>query len=236
MEIKLKLILLNPQLRLAFKAILFLGFLTLARLGDFSLFVTLLFIIGAVVLYARPLFRTVEKLGDFLVLMFSALVFNLVFIDSLDFFFSAAYYSLLFFLLIGIKDLILINRSFWSVVLNFGLAYPIFLIFFQGHFAGAWWKAPILFFLTILLSKNVLKRSVATAPFSLLVIEVAWASSFLPIGFIGLANLNLLFYAVTLSLFDFHEQGLLDKKKILSLLSVFIVLSLTILGLSSWSF
>ncbi|MEK7654118.1 MAG: hypothetical protein AAB345_02450 [Patescibacteria group bacterium] len=236
METKLKSIFLNPQLRLAFKATLFLGFLILARLGGFSLISTPIFIAGAVVLYARPLFRTVEKLGDFLVLVFSAVVFNLVFIDSLDFFFSAVYYSLLFFLLVGVKDLILINRGFWSLVLNFGLAYPIFLIFFQGNSAGVWWKPLVLFLLTILLIKDALKKNGLAAPFSLLVTEVAWASSFLPIGFIGLANLNFLFYATTLSLLEANERGLLDRKKILSLLSVFTVLLLAILGLSGWSF
>ncbi len=236
METKLKSIFLNPQLRLAFKAALFLGFLFLARLGSFSLLATLFFLFGAIILYARPLFRTVEKAGDFLVLIFSVLVFHSIFIDSLDFIFAALYYSVLFFWLMGIKDLILIKRNFWSIALNFGLAYPIFLIFFQGNFAGSWWQPLILFLLTLLLSRDTLKRGELAAPFSLLVVEVAWASSLLPIGFIALANLNLLFYATALSLIDLGRQGLLGRRIVFPLLSVFVILFLAILGFSSWAF
>lgn len=236
METKLKSIFLNPQLRLASKAFGFLGLLVLARSLAFSPLAVLLFILGVVFLYTQPLFRTVERIGDLAVLIFSVLIFNSIFSDSLDFLISSLHFSLLFFILIGIKDLVFIRRVFWSIVLNLGLIYPLLLVFFQGSFSVSWWKLILFFLIFLVLTKNVFGKRALAAPLSLLALEVAWASSFLPIGFIATANLNFLFYASLIAIFDARADDLLDKKRVFFIFSIFAILFLVIFALSNWSF
>lgn len=236
METKLRLVFLSPQSTLAYKALAFGCFFALAKMGGFSLFSLALFAAVSIFLYTRPLFRTFELAGTFLVLIFSSVVFSLTFSDPIDLWFAVAYFSALFYILVGIKDLILINREGWKIVLSFALAYPAFLMFFyhsQSHF---WLKLPLLFAVLLFLSKDFLKKRIVFWIAAFLSFQVAWASDFLPIGFVSSANLSMLFYALTISYCDQYLRGLLSRRYITTSFSVFVVLLVAIFVFSSWGF
>lgn len=234
MVIKLKSVFQSPQSALTFKALLFGVFFILARLGGFSLGPTLLFISAAALLYIRPFFRTFEMAGTLAALLIISSIFGITFRDTFDFYFAAVYFPFLFYLVIGIKDLILIQRDVWRSFLNFALAYPALLMFFYYNSGGFWWRIPLLFVVLLFLSKDFLKKRLASWLSAFLSIQVAWAADFLPIGFVSSANLALLFYAASISFLDSYIRGTFSKKFLLSLISVFILLLVVILALSRW--
>ncbi|MDP1718884.1 MAG: hypothetical protein Q8L24_00450 [bacterium] len=224
----------NPQLALTSKALLFAAFFVLARLGNFSLWSLVLFVLAALFLYARPFFRTVEMAGTLVALLIIAAFFGLTFRDPFDFYFAAVYFPFLFYLVLGIKDLVLIQRDAWRSFLNFALAYPAFLMFFYYSGGGFWWRLPLLFIILLFLSKDFLKKRLAFWLSAFLSIQVAWAADLLPIGFVSGANLALLFYAIVVSFMDSYLRGTFNKKFFLALVSVFVLLLVTILALSRW--
>ncbi|MDO8467159.1 MAG: hypothetical protein Q7S83_03425 [bacterium] len=174
--------------------------------------------------------------GTFVVLLASSIVFSHTFTDSIDFLFAIVYFSALFYILVGIKDLVLINRDGWRVFLNFALAYPAFLMYFyynQGHF---WWKLPLLFAVLLFLSKDFLKKRIVFWLVAFLGSQIAWAADFLPIGFVSSANLAILFYATAVSYCDQYLREGLTKRHILASFSIFLVLLVAIFAFSSWGF
>ncbi len=234
METKLKSVFRNPQSALAFKAVVFAAFFFLAKLGGFSTASIALFLVSATVLYLRPIFRTFESVGTFAVLLASAIIFCRTFIDPIDFLFAVIYFPLLLYILVGIKDLILIRREAWKAFLNFALAYPALLIFFYYNQGSFWWKLPLLFAVLLFLSKDFLKTRIVFWLVAFLSIQVVWAADLLPIGFVSAANLSMLFYAATVSFCDQYLRNALGKKFILTLLSVFVLLLMAILAFSRW--
>lgn len=236
METKLKSVFLSPQSALAYKALFFAGFFTLARLNQFGLFSLALFGAAALFLYTRPFFRTLELAGTLSVLLISSVVFSLTFTDAIDFWFAVVYFSALFYILVGVKDLILIKREGWRVFLNFALAYPVFLMFFYHNQSHFWWKLPLLFATLLFLSKDFLNKRIVFWLAAFLGAQVAWVADFLPIGFVSSANLSMLFYALIVSYCDQHLRGLLGKRQIILSLSVFAALLVAIFAFSSWGF
>lgn len=234
METRLKSVFRNPQLALAFKAVIFAAFFFLAKLGGFSATSIALFLAAATFVYLRPIFRTFELAGTFVVLLASAIIFCRTFIDPIDFSFAVIYFPLLFYILVGIKDLVLIQREAWKAFLNFALAYPALLIFFYYNQGSFWWKLPLLFAVLLFLSKDFLKKRIVFWLVAFLSIQVVWAADFLPIGFVSAANLSLLFYAAAVSFSDQYLRSVLSKKFILTLLSIFVLLLMAVLAFSRW--
>ncbi len=234
MVTKLKSVFQSPQSTLAFKALAFGIFFALAKLGGFSLPLIMLFLVASVVLYLRPFFRTLELAGTFFVLLASAIFFLRTFTDSIDFYFAVIYFSFLFYVLIGIKDLVLIRREGWRVLLNFALAYPAFLIFFYYNQGSFWWKLPLLLSVLLFLSKDFVKKRIAFWLTAFLSVQIAWAADLLPVGFVSAANLSILFYAVTISFCDQYSRGELSRKSLLVLVSVFASLLVLVLAFSRW--
>ncbi len=237
MVTKLKSVFLNPQSGLLFKTVIFAGFLLLSRMGGFTLLPVTLLVLVSIILYARPLFRTVKFLSSFSIFLASVVAFNLTFRDNWDFVFSLIYFSSVLFILLGVKDLILIRREVWGRLVNCLIAYPVFLIFFYYYqFLSNIWYLLVLFFIILLLSKNIIPSRLFYWLTPLVISQLAWASSFLPIGFVGAANLSLLSYVTLVLFLDEHLAGTLGRKKILLLGTVFILLLVAILGVSGWKF
>lgn len=236
METKLKLAFRSPQSALAFKTAIFAGFFVWAKLGNFSLFPSILFFGVAWILYTRPLFRTFELIGTFLVLLAGAVAFGATFTDPIDFLFAVVYFSALFYILVGIKDLVIINREGWRVFLNFALAYPAFLMFYYYNQSHYWWKLPLIFIVLLFLSKDFLKKRIVFWLAAFLGTQVVWVADFLPIGFVSSANLSMLFYAMVVSYCDQYLRENLNKRCVLALFSVFLVLLVAIFAFSSWGF
>jgi hypothetical protein len=160
------------------------------------------------------------------------LVVSLFFADSPPF---VIYFSLLFYLILGVKDLVFIKREEWHRVLNLGLIYPIFILFFfhnQDFFVA---KSLMVFLAAIFLLKDLLKNKLAHWLAAFLVLEAAWAISLLPIGYINSANLAALVYFILTDLILRHLAGTLTKRRILIDVSIFAILLVLILALSRWA-
>lgn len=233
MATKLKLVFRSQKLKLALKALIFAGLLFLAGWTGFNPLPISLFLVGAVFLYASPLFKTVELIKPFAVL----LVVSLWSFSSVSGWFSIlalGYLGALFYLLLGVKEIVFLQRATWYRVLNVGLAYSLFLLFFYHGQATYWLRAILLFLALILLLGDFLKKRPVYWLLALVLLEIAWALGLLPIGFIGAANLALLVYFILVDFVRRQVDGELTKRVILINVTLFTVLLIVVFGLSRW--
>ena len=236
MEIKLKSVLRNPKSKLAFKALIFAGLLSLVAIGNFSWLVVVFLIVGSPILYSRPLFRTVDLIWPLLALITLALLSLWVLIGSAYWLFAVTYFAILFYLILGIKDLAFISRVGWNQVLVLGLAYPAILLFFYYNQEFFWWKSLALFLAMLILLRYLIGRRVVAWLMAFMALEIVWAVGLLPIGFLSSANLAITFYFVLADL-AFHQYivGNLQKQRILTDITIAAILVMLVFAFSRWS-
>jgi hypothetical protein len=236
MATKLKSVLRNPKSKLAFKALIFAGLLSLVAIGNFSWLTAFFLIIGSLTLYSRPLFRTVDLIWPLLALMVLALLSLWVLSGSAYWFFAVAYFAVLFYLILGIKDLAFISRVGWNQVLVLGLAYPAILLFFYYNQEFFWWKSVALFLAMLILFRYLIGRRIVAWLLAFMALELVWAIGLLPIGFLSRANLAITFYFVLADV-AFHQYvvGHLSKRRILIDITVSAILILAVFAFSRWS-
>lgn len=237
MELKLKSVLQSQQSILLFKALIFLGFLTLVYIGNFSLVPILFFLTIAIVLYSKPIFNTFYFWASFAILLILAL-------NSPPSFFAAVFYAFLFYIILGLKNLVFINRVNWHQALHLSLFYVLFMFFWGLDGATPFLLKLSGIFLTSLFllreffkvaAVDFSKRSIAASwVFALLVVEAVWAISWLPIGFLNSAALALLAIFVLINLILHYFKGTLNKKIVLSAITFFILFMLLIFITSKW--
>lgn len=237
MELKLKSVLRSQQSILLFKALIFLGFLALVYIGNFSLVPILFFLTIAIVLYSKPIFNTFYFWASFLILLVMAL-------NSPPSLLIAVFYSFLFYIILGLKNLVFINRVNWHQALHLLLFYAIFMLFWGASDETAFiFKLVGVFAASTLLIREFFKvaavdflkqRILASWVLALLVVETVWAISWLPIGFLNSAALALLAVFVLINLTLHHFKGTLNKKVVLSAITLFILFTLLIFITSKW--
>ena len=235
MAIKLKLVSRIPQLRLALKALIFGLLLLLVKTSGFGLLPVILFLTVAGVFYAQPLFKTIELLTIFFILLTTALLVVKAFLYSSYAPLAILYFTTLFYLLLGVKNLVLIQREKWQRFLNLALSYNIFLLFFfysQNDFFSR--LLPALLGLFLLLRSLFRKRLIIWITI-LLMAETLWAISLLPIGFINAASLAFLVYFDISDLAGRHLNQTLNRRRILTDVTILIVLLVAIFAFSRWS-
>ena len=235
MATKLKLVLQNPKLRLAFKALAFAGLIILLRFQNFNLVSIALFAAGAIFLYIKPLFRTFELLLPFAVLAVVALLITNLIAWGVYFWIAVIYFTALFFILLGIKDLVVVRREFWRRFLNLALIYPVFLLFFFQNETSYGIKILLLFLALLILLKELLKKRLPTWVLALFLIEGVWAIALLPLGFISAANLAVLTYWTLTEFAINYQTGLLTRHRVLTHATIFVVLLVLIFAFSKWS-
>ncbi len=236
MAIKLKSVLRNPKLRLALKALVFAGFFQLIKLGDFGFWPVLLFTAATIFFYSVPLFRTLELMSVLLVFFADALLISWTFLASSYFSLLTLYFAAVFYLILGVKDLAFTNREVWYRILNVALAYPAFILFFYNSQSALLPKTVLIFLATLILVKSVINKKIAVWLITFLTLEILWAISLLPIGFINSANLALLVYFALIDLaYHYYVSKNLSHRKILTNSTVFLIVVLLILGFSRWS-
>lgn len=235
MATKLRLVLQNPKLQLAFKALIFGTSLILVEANGFRALPIAIFSLVTFLLYTRPLFRTLDFLLPFLILLPTSLLVSEFTARSGYFPFAVIYFSTLFILLLGTKDLIFIRREIWQKFLNLALIYPVFLIFFFHNQSGYSIKFFLVFLAVFFLLKYLLKNRLMVWLLSFVTLEGIWAIGLLPIGFISASNLTLLFYFILTDLVLAYNENKLSRKKILIRVTVFITLFILIFAFSRWS-
>ena len=184
---KLSLILKNPRLILACKG-LFLGALLYFFMGQRGWFAGVLYVGAAGLFYFQPLFNTAAYLPLFIgtVLLslwtaFAGMVYPFVF---------AVIFAGVFAVILGAKNLILTQRASWARASAYTLSYVCLLLFFMVGMGGVFlfsWGALML--LLGLFWQAVIPDRVLLAPALVVVGELAWVVSWLPIGFLSSANL-----------------------------------------------
>ena len=194
--------------------------------------------------YWRPVLASRQFFGSFLTL----LIISILALKFLNFTIlgiaSGFGLGLLFYWLLGVKNLIFAHRSAVYYLLNSFLFFLVFFFFFLTDKSQIFWFQYLAAGLGVfLLSKEFLyffiadfpkRKNLAAAGFSFLVLELHWAVSLLPIGFLNSAALMLFAVLILMDFIIHHFNGALTRKVILRNITSWIVLSTLIFAASKW--
>lgn len=220
--------------------------------GDFSFFAIFVFFLLAGWLYFSQLPERFHFRVSFLVLVATA-VFALRFFGSNFYlaFLGCLVFGFLFYLLLGLPALVFRNRQSVYLLLNTGLFSVVFLLFFGADKLKHFLTINFLIFLVIFFlfkecfdflhsavhnSLFIVHNSrFVSLVFAFLSLELFWAISLLPIGFINLAVLQTLLVFLTRDFALAYFSGRLDRRFLIYQFLVFIALVSLIFSVSRWS-
>ena len=200
--------------------------------------------IVASVLYFRPSLNNFPYLGSFVSLLSLAIATIAFLPQNWLLVLAPVFFSFLFYVLLGVKNLIFVNRKGWYYLLSSALFYILFAIFFLSSRAdyfilklgGLLLVFLILLgeFLKIFITGYPKRRLLVCWALSLLIVELVWAVGLLPMGFLNSANLTLLALLFLINLATHHFNGTLKRKLVLSSAAVFVSLCLLIFATSKF--
>jgi hypothetical protein len=248
MAIKLKSVLRIPrqQLLLAVRAALFAASLWLLADRAFSPFQLGAFIIIGAVLYFTPVFQTLLIFPSFLALMILSPIAMSVFGPQVTYpSLLAAFFGALFYIILGIKQVVFIRRARLHHVLHLALMYCMSILFFAAP-SGDWFITRSLAFalLSYLLVREffIIRNGergasvkLSSALIAFLLVESLWAFSLLPIGFINAAGALLVFIFALEEIVTLSMRGALTRRACMSELTTCIVLMIAIFSFSTWT-
>lgn len=238
MRAKLKLILREPRSALVLKSAVFGGFLLFLKLGDFKLLPILFF------LWAAFLLSSKAYQASFLVFLGLAMTTVRILDSHLFLSLAVIFFSLLFYLIVGIKELLIVHRSEWSFFKNLLLFYAIFFLFFLTD-KSSWFLVKYLSIFAVSFallrewllayeSAFVKRVNLASLALAFIIIEVLWVTALLPLGPINSANLLVLITYILFSFIAHYFQGQINRKFILKKITIFALLLLLIFVTSGW--
>ncbi len=235
----------RQPLLLTVRALLFTVSLWLLADGDFSVFQLAAFVVIAAALYLQPVFHTLLLLPSFLALLITAPIAMSVFGPQMPLpFLLAAFFGVLFYILLGIKQIVFINRAKLHQALHLGLFYIMGLLFFAApageHFIGRSLLLGVLLYL--LLREFFAVRELAATPrlklicaiTAFLMVESVWAIGLLPLGFLNAAGAALVLLFLFEELVTQSFKGPLIKRVVTHELIAAALLLLTIFAFSNW--
>jgi len=235
---KLKSVLKIPLFPLLLKtACIFLLF-TWLSVSPFKVYPLLAFIIFSILFYFLPLLNAFDFLGYFLIFLFGSLVTILSLTFSPLTLMIIFGLTVIFFLLIGAKNLNLSQQSIF--LLRSLLFLLIFLIFFSVDKSQLFFLKYLLLIIAIYilffgLFRGRPKQKLFALAFSFLSTQIIWAIGLLPIGFINQASLALVFVLTIEEFSLLHFGGNFNYQNIAKNLIIVIILIVFILGLSKWN-
>ena len=239
MKEKLKSIFREPRSALVLKILVFGGFLSLLKMGGFQALPVLFFLAAAFILSSRA------RSASFLVLLATAIATVWILDDSLFLFLAVILYSFIFYLAVGIKELLIVHRSEWNFIKNLVLFYVLALLFFVADKSSFFVFKYVLVFLAIFLllrewlvfsDTTFHRRYFLTALVAAsLLMQILWATALLPLGPINSANLMILVAYMILDFTHKHFRGNINRQLILKNITIFVLLLLVILATTSWN-
>lgn len=235
MAIKLKLPLKSPQSALLLKAAIFVISFWLFKTWEPHLLPLLIFLAVSVYLYFRSPAQSLNYLISFLVLLFLAFRYSL---DPRDYpgFLLVLAMGFLFYLLLGLKNLLFIYRSRWHHLLILFLNYLTFIVFFLSDRSNYFFlKAGGIFLILFLLWWEFFRKTTLAGITATLALETLWGVNLLPLELLGMVNLSLLITFVFTDLIRREEQDKLSPRAILADVSLLVVLTILIFMTSRWS-
>lgn len=248
MAIKLKSALKIPrqQLLLAVRAALFASSLWLLADRDFSPVQLFAFILIGVVLYVTPVFQTLLIFPSFLTLMIVSPIAMSVFGPQVGYpSLLAGFFGLLFYIILGIKQVVFINRVRLHHMLHLALFYGLSILFFAAP-GGDWFvgrSVAIALISYMLFREFFIMRGIERGPRlklisvlgSFLAVEAVWAISLLPIGFINAAGTLLVILFMFEELVTRAMQGSLNRNTVMLELTTGVALLVAIFSFSNWA-
>lgn len=204
-----------------------------------------LFIAVSCYFYFMPSLNGSQFIFSFLTLV----VISLLTVNSLGSWqiIAVLFFGFLFFLLMGIKNLIFVKRRFPYYLFNSLLLFMIFISFFRFEISPLFFiKYLLAFFGIVFLSKEFLsfsvegfsnspKKNLIVYGTAFLVLQVIWTISLLPISFLNAGSLVLLVVLILQDFIIHYFSGAMTRPVILKNITVFLALSLVILGASRWT-
>lgn len=239
---KLKSLIRSPRLSLPFKAGVFglLLYYLYATGGGFL--PTVAFFVGAIFFYARPMFNNFQFLRTFVVFLTLSYVAPSLY-GEIAFFPLAVAFAFLFYILLGIKDMLFIRRIWWHEALHTALLYGVFLAFFAADKSNYFiWQYVGLGIAAMLLTSELLSYHAHAVPqkmrwtvsmaLAFVLMQAAWVIALLPVGFLSAtaAMTAIAFVAAHLSLGRF--MGTLERKTIVRY-GIFIFCALALVAMTS---
>lgn len=149
-----------------------------------------------------------------------------------------------FFVILGLIDFIFGNQFFVYNLFHSSFFLAVFGIFFYFRFSSSFWLLLSLFLAVLLFLEEFFvfngidwpkRRLAAEGVLALVAVQIAWLASFLPIGFINCAAFLVLFLGLSRDAVLAHFQGYFSIFYLFRQLTFFIILSLFIFLISSWS-
>jgi hypothetical protein len=157
----------------------------------------------------------------------------------------SAMFGILFYVTLGLKDLVLIHRKEWFAVLSVSLLYAASSLFFTANVGNRFFTSALLlavFFWLFIREYLVFHGSVRSrlltvyvSTLTLLLMQLAWIISLLPIGFSNAASLTTIATVVVTELLSRYVRGVLTARYVRLLLVFFVSLALLIFGVSDWT-
>jgi hypothetical protein len=227
------------------------------------------FVLAAFLLYLKPFFQPAKLMRSFLILLGTAFTFRDIIPAIQDFspsisYFAALYFGALFFMLLGIKNLVFLHRIERYFMFYNGLLLAVFISVFwhlkpaeplQFLIISTLFVASVILILSEFLEllRDHFARSIASTEagnsalldkpkmlrlwswlFGLLAFEIFLAIELLPIGFIMQAALLLLFIVLGTDLLRKHLEGSLTTNYVLRAVTVLIFATLVIFASARW--
>ena len=207
--------------------------LLFAQLQDFSWLAILIFLFFAGILYLQPIFKTSSLLFSFLSFAALSLLvpsrFAIVFARSgfesapaVGLWLCALVFAGIFFLIAGVKNMVLLRRREWYYLLYLCLNYlALFLFFSIGTSVGFWLKALVFFAFNVGLLREFLRfqdfqlqrlHKVGVFIIALIILECLWAVSLLPLGFANSASLMTVIIFTISEIFQRYIRGTLNAR------------------------
>jgi len=236
-----------------FKSVIFGLLLFYVQGSGFASWPVFVFVVFTIVSYMQPVSKaftlgislvTIPSLSLLLTSRFTISLPVQLHASALGQLLFAAAFGFLFFMMLGIKNVILVRRSQWYSVLFIALIYGISLLFFTSiHGPHALRDFILLFVFFYLLLKEYFvvqgypydrALKVVTLTETLLLIQIAWVLSLLPLGFSKAASLLALLLMMLAGITDRYLRGTLSARFLRLSLILFIVLTTVIFISVRW--
>lgn len=233
------------QLRLILKSFIFAGLLFWIRASGSGALPVLVFVLMGFILYFRNHTQNnLENIYSFTALLLVSML-GIGLLSHFQFVLLAViFFSAIFYLILGIKEFSFVRRYEWNSVKNILLIFSIFLVYFMsGAYSFFYLKYLALFIVTFLLLKewlfwlepNFPKRyNLIAFVISFLVLQIVWAVSILPLGFLNSASLMA---AIVYIMFDSctdYFKGALTGKQIAKNFIILVLSFAAIFFLTNW--
>ncbi len=233
----------GPLLPVIFKGLLFGVLLFGVQRSGFAGWPVFFLLLVALVSYVQPVFRTFSFGTSLLLTLSLSLLLTSRFTIALpgaegtgmfgQFVFSAVF-GFLFFVLLGIKNFVLVNRKQWYSLIFVALFYGVSMLFFTSISGSTPWRDVLLlgFFIYLLLREYFITQEhpknrgllIITLCITLMLVELAWALSVLPLGFSKAASALTLIGMVASGVTERYLTGALTARFIRLTVSLVLVL------------